>query len=123
MELEPGDALLSINGQPVEDVFDYRYLMNDEFVTLLIRKKNGEEWELEIKKEYDEEIGITFENEFMDQYRSCSNNCNFCFIDQMTPGIDNVNVALAEFECYQYSDNTNDILEALKFFTDETYSE
>ena len=43
LELEPGDALLSINGQPVEDVFDYRYLMNDEFVTLLIRKKNGEE--------------------------------------------------------------------------------
>ena len=35
----PGDALLSINGQPVEDVFDYRYLMNDEFVTLLIRKR------------------------------------------------------------------------------------
>jgi hypothetical protein len=44
-------------------------------------------------------------------------------IDRMTPGIDNVNVALAEFECYQYSDNTNDILEAQKFFTDETYSE
>lgn len=50
LELEPGDALLSINGQPVEDVFDYRYLMNDEFVTLLIRKKNGEEWELEVEK-------------------------------------------------------------------------
>ena len=43
LELEPGDALLSINGQPVEDVFDYRYLMNDEFVKLLIRKKNGED--------------------------------------------------------------------------------
>ena len=50
LELEPGDALLSINGQPVEDVFDYRYLMNDEFVTLLIRKKNGEEWELEVER-------------------------------------------------------------------------
>ena len=42
---------------------------------------DGEEWDLEIEKEYDEEIGITFENEFMDQYRSCSNNCIFCFID------------------------------------------
>lgn len=43
LELEPGDALLSINGQPVEDVFDYRYLMNDEFVKLLIRRmaRNG----------------------------------------------------------------------------------
>ena len=49
LELEPGDALLSINGKPVEDVFDYRYLMNDEFVKLLIRKKNGEEWELEVE--------------------------------------------------------------------------
>ena len=39
LELEPGDVLVSINGQPVEDVFDYRYLMNDEVVELLIRKK------------------------------------------------------------------------------------
>ena len=39
LELEPGDVLVSINGQLVEDVFDYRYLMNDEVVELLIRKK------------------------------------------------------------------------------------
>mgnify|MGYP001157727852 CR=1 FL=1 len=61
LELEPGDALLSINGQPVEDVFDYRYLMNDEFVTLLIRKKNGEEWELEVEKEYEDDLGVEFD--------------------------------------------------------------
>ena len=65
LELEPGDALLSINGQPVEDVFDYRYLMNDEFVTLLIRKKNGEEWELEVEKEYEDDLGVEFENSLM----------------------------------------------------------
>ena len=59
LELEPGDALLSINGQQVEDVFDYRYLMNDEFVTLLVRKKNGEEWELEVEKEYEDPALIT----------------------------------------------------------------
>ena len=51
LELEPGDVLVSINGQLVEDVFDYRYLMNDEVVELLIRKKNGEEWELEVEKD------------------------------------------------------------------------
>ena len=73
LELEPGDALLSINGQPVEDVFDYRYLMNDEFVTLLIRKKNGEEWELEVEKEDEDDLGVEFENSLMDEYRSCSN--------------------------------------------------
>ena len=87
LELEPGDALLSINGQQVEDVFDYRYLMNDEFVTLLVRKKNGEEWELEVEKEYEDDLGVEFENSLMDEYRSCSNHCIFCFIDQMPPGM------------------------------------
>ena len=87
LELEPGDILVSINGQPVEDVFDYRYLMNDELVNLLIRKKNGEEWELEVEKDYEEDLGVEFENSLMDDYRSCSNHCIFCFIDQMPPGM------------------------------------
>ena len=87
LELEPGDILVSINGQPVEDVFDYRYLMNDELVELLIRKKNGEEWELEVEKDSEEDLGVEFENSLMDDYRSCSNHCIFCFIDQMPPGM------------------------------------
>ena len=87
LELEPGDILVSINGQPVEDVFDYRYLMNDELVELLIRKRNGEEWELEVEKDYEEDLGVEFENSLMDDYRSCSNHCIFCFIDQMPPGM------------------------------------
>ena len=87
LELEVGDILVSINGQPVEDVFDYRYLMNDELVELLIRKKNGEEWELEVEKDYEEDLGVEFENSLMDDYRSCSNHCIFCFIDQMPPGM------------------------------------
>ena len=87
LELEPGDELLRVNGEIIEDVFDYHFQTNDTYLELTIRKKDGEEWDLEIEKEYDEEIGITFENEFMDQYRSCSNNCIFCFIDQMPPGM------------------------------------
>ena len=87
LELEPGDVLVSINGQPVEDVFDYRYLMNDEVVELLIRKKNGEEWELEVEKVYEDDLGVEFENSLMDDYRSCSNHCIFCFIDQMPPNM------------------------------------
>ena len=75
LELEPGDELLRVNGEIIEDVFDYHFQTNDTYLELTIRKKDGEEWDLEIEKEYDEEIGITFENEFMDQYRSCSNNC------------------------------------------------
>lgn len=87
MELEPGDILLEVNGNKIEDVFDYHYLMNEEYVELLVRKANGEEWELEIEKEFEEDLGVTFENGMMDDYRSCANRCIFCFIDQMPPGM------------------------------------
>ena len=87
LEIEPGDVLLKINGQKIEDVFDYRYLMKDEYVEVLIRKPSGEEWLLEIDKEYDDELGVEFENGLMSEYRSCSNKCMFCFIDQMPPGM------------------------------------
>ena len=79
LEIEPGDVLLKINGQKIEDVFDYRYLMKDEYVEVLIRKPSGEEWLLEIDKEYDDELGVEFENGLMSEYRSCSNKCMFCF--------------------------------------------
>ena len=87
LEIEPGDVLLKINGQKIEDVFDYRYLMKDEYVEVLIRKPSGEEWLLEIDKEYDDELGVEFENGLMSEYRSCSNKCMFCFIDQLPPGM------------------------------------
>lgn len=87
MELTPGDELISINGQVIEDVFDYHYLVDDDYLELLVRKENGEEWELEIEKDYGEDLGIEFENSLMDEYRSCRNNCIFCFIDQMPEGM------------------------------------
>lgn len=87
LELEPGDILLEINGHKIEDAFDYHYLMNEEYVELLIRKANGEEWELEIEKEFEEDLGVVFENGMMDDYRHCTNKCIFCFIDQMPPGM------------------------------------
>ncbi len=52
LELEPGDKLQTINRpNEIEDVFDYRYLMNDEYIELLIEKANGEQWELEVEKD------------------------------------------------------------------------
>lgn len=87
LELSSGDKLLAVNGREVEDVFDYHYLTNEEYLTVLVRKKNGEEWELEIEKEYEEDLGIEFENGLMDDYKSCHNRCIFCFIDQMPPGM------------------------------------
>ena len=52
LEIEPGDELISINDQKIEDVFDYHYLVNDDCLTVLIRKTNGEEWELDIENDY-----------------------------------------------------------------------
>ena len=87
LELEAGDILLEINGNKIEDVFDYHYLMNEEYVEILVRKANGEEWELEIEKEFEEDLGVSFENGMMDDYRHCTNKCIFCFIDQMPLGM------------------------------------
>ena len=87
LEIEVGDLLISIDDKPIEDIFDYQFLTEEEELTLLIEKPNGEEWELEIEKDMDEDLGLIFENGLMDEYRSCSNKCIFCFIDQMPPGM------------------------------------
>lgn len=87
VDIRPGDVLLGISGHVIEDVFDYQYYTNDEELTLLIRKPDGEEWEIEIEKEYDEDLGLVFEEGLMDAYRSCRNKCMFCFIDQMPKGM------------------------------------
>ncbi len=99
--IEAGDCLLSVNGSEVEDVFDYRYLIREDVVTLVVRKgthsqefldmalpdDEPEDWELEIEKDPSEDLGIEFESGLMDEYRSCRNNCIFCFIDQMPEGM------------------------------------
>ena len=87
LELAPGDVILAINDQEIEDIFDYHYLVEDEYLVMLVEKSDGEQWELEIEKDMDEDLGITFENGLMDDYKSCSNKCIFCFIDQMPPGM------------------------------------
>lgn len=83
LEISAGDKLLAINDQEIEDVFDYHFLANEEYLTVFIEKPDGEQWELEIEKEYEEDLGIEFEQGLMDEYRSCRNKCIFCFIDQM----------------------------------------
>ena len=87
MGIEPGDKLLAINGNEIQDVFDYYYYEESEQLLLLIEKPDGEEWELEIEKDEDESLGIEFDQSLMDEYRSCRNKCMFCFIDQMPKGM------------------------------------
>ena len=84
--LEPGDRLLTIDGHELEDVFDYEYYIGSESVVAVVEKADGEEWELEIENDY-EDLGLTFENGLMSEYRSCRNKCIFCFIDQMPGGM------------------------------------
>ena len=85
--LEPGDAIEEINGNEIEDIFDYQYYVEDEYLDVLVLTKDGEECVLEIEKDEDEDLGITFESSLMDEYHSCCNKCMFCFIDQMPPGM------------------------------------
>ena len=87
LEIAAGDFLLSINDKEIEDIFDYHYLVEDEYLEILIEKQDGEEWLLEVEKEADEDLGLTFGESLMDQYRSCHNKCVFCFIDQNPPGM------------------------------------
>ena len=85
--LEPGDAIEEINGNEIEDIFDYQYYVEDEYLDVMVLTKDGEECVLEIEKDEDEDLGITFESSLMDEYHSCCNKCMFCFIDQMPPGM------------------------------------
>ena len=85
--IEPGDRLLEIDGNVIEDIFDYQFYVESEELLVVIRKANGEEWELEIEKDVDEDLGIDFGKGLMDEYHSCHNKCIFCFIDQMPPGM------------------------------------
>ena len=66
LEIESGDSVLSINGNIIEDVLDYRYYIQDSYLEVLIQKPDGEEWILEVEKDEYEDLGITFENGLMD---------------------------------------------------------
>lgn len=85
--LEKGDTLLEINNTEIKDVLDYRFLINDELITLKILTKQGEEVEVEFEKDAYEPLGVEFENSLMDKPLHCSNKCVFCFIDQLPKGM------------------------------------
>ncbi len=87
MGIEPGDKLLAIDNTEIEDIFDYQFLIQDTYLEVLVEKQDKEQWLLEIDKDFDEDLGIEFENGLMDEYRSCHNKCIFCFIDQMPKGM------------------------------------
>lgn len=85
--LEAGDFIVSINGNGILDVFDYRFYCADAEITLEIEKKDGERWQFEIEKDEMEDLGLDFLNSLLDEEKSCQNNCVFCFIDQLPKGM------------------------------------
>src|SRR5574344_627358 len=85
--LEKGDEIISINKNIPIDLIDYKFLINDEFINLKIKKKNGEFEEIEIEKDFDEDLGIIFECAVFDKIKPCLNKCIFCFVDQQPKGL------------------------------------
>lgn len=83
MQIEPGDFLVSINNEDIKDILDYKFQIFDEYITVIIEKANGEEWELEIEKEINEDLGLIFPEQLIEKPRSCANKCIFCFMDQL----------------------------------------
>ena len=82
-----GDSLISINGSIVRDVLDYKFYAYDETLDIVMGRPDGGTYELRIDKDEGGELGLDFENYLMDSARSCANNCIFCFIDQLPPGM------------------------------------
>ena len=85
MEVEAGDRLLAVNGQPMRDLIDYSYFTaSEEELLLEIEKPDGELWELEIEREAGESLGLTFS---ATPPARCANNCVFCFVHQLPKGL------------------------------------
>ncbi len=85
--ISAGDAVVAINGENIEDIFDYQYMCENTHVDITIRHKDGSVDTYSIDKGEDDDLGLVFEHGLMDEYRHCSNKCIFCFIDQMPPGM------------------------------------
>lgn len=85
--LEQGDTILSLNGHPLTDILDYYFYTRDSLVSIDLLKQNGEQWDLEIEKDPDQDLGVDFECTGLETITRCANKCIFCFVDQMPGGL------------------------------------
>ncbi|MDX6694897.1 MAG: hypothetical protein QOF02_2500 [Blastocatellia bacterium] len=77
MELEAGDRIIKVNGRVVRDYLDFRFQTGGETELVVeVRKRNGEDWELDIERAEGEDFGLGFEAIVP---RQCANECLFCF--------------------------------------------
>ena len=87
LELAAGDEIVSIDGCKMQDMIDYNFYCKSEFLTLEVKKTNGEIEEIELEKDYEEDLGIVFESAVFDRVKPCLNHCIFCFVDQQPKGL------------------------------------
>lgn len=85
--IQAGEKLCSVNGCAVRDIIDLSFLTTDDLVELEIENHDGQKRLLQIAKYPDEDLGLEFESAVFDKVRTCYNNCIFCFVDQMIPGM------------------------------------
>ncbi len=82
--VQPGDRLLAINGEPVNDLLDYLLEENREALHIELQRVGGELWDLEIEHDSDEPLGLGLPHP---EPRQCGNNCIFCFVHQLPRGM------------------------------------
>lgn len=87
--IQPGDEILTLNGERMEDVIDYRFLVTDEEVEVVVAPggRTEDTYRVVVEKELDETLGVTFRADVFDGIRICSNNCDFCFVYQNRRGM------------------------------------
>lgn len=83
----PGESIVSINGNVIKDVLDYRFYMIDSSIKIEIIGLDGKHRTVSVKKPEYDDLGLDFETYLMDKERCCKNKCIFCFIDQMPPNM------------------------------------
>lgn len=87
LQIEKGDEILSIDGEKMSDMIDYNFFCKSDFLTLEVKKSNGEIVVIELEKDYDDDLGIVFESAVFDRVKPCLNKCIFCFVDQQPKGL------------------------------------
>lgn len=85
LELRPGDEILKINGTTIQDIVDLQFALADEQIEIELKRFDGERWQIEVDKDYDEGLGVEWDNPTVDKVHLCHNKCVFCFVDQI-PG-------------------------------------
>ena len=85
--LRVGETLTHINGHQIVDVLDYKFFSYDTRLELVLREEDGSTRTVRLRKREGEDLGLEFQTYLMDRARSCANNCIFCFVDQMPPGM------------------------------------